>query len=62
MRTTLMPIAELAAAHAATLPFVKEEETRPVSWRPAGLPGDIVYGHPIMTFPIYSNLYTEKGH
>lgn len=66
MQTTLIPIAELAAAHAATLPFANEEETRPVSWRPAGSPGDIVYGHTIishsLTFTIYSNFYTEKGH
>lgn len=48
MRTTLMPIAELAAAHAATLPFANEEETRPVSWRPAGSPGDIVYGRTVI--------------
>lgn len=66
MRTTLMRIAELAAAHVATLLFANEEETRPVSWRPAGSPGDIVYGRTIishsLTFPIYSNFYSQKGH
>lgn len=31
--------AELAAAHAATHPYEREDETRPASWRLEGLPG-----------------------
>lgn len=39
--TAPTPTAELAAAHAATRPFAKEEEIRPASWRLAGSPGNI---------------------
>lgn len=36
--TALTPTVELAAAHAATRPFVKGEEIHPVSWKLAGSP------------------------
>lgn len=57
MQTTLIPIAELAAAHAATLPFANEEETRPVSWRPAGSPGDSLWSYNHITFSDIYNLF-----
>lgn len=65
MLTSLTPTAELAAVHVATRLFANEEEIRPVSWRPAGSPGEIFYSCTIifcnMTHEVYSYLFTDKS-